>query len=61
MVDYARDLAAAAGLRDPEKLARDIVLLQEGAIVVAHVMGDLAAATRAREIARTLIDAQSED
>ena len=55
--NYVRRLAAKAGARDPERLARQLMLLLEGAIVVAYVTGESGAAQAAREAAVTLLDA----
>ena len=53
---YVRELATAAGARDAEALARELMLLAEGAIVMAHVAGQADAAKNARRAARTLVD-----
>jgi len=45
---YIRDLAHAAGAKDPEDLAYALNLLIEGAITMAYVVGELDAAARAR-------------
>ncbi len=55
LFDYLRDLAAAAGSRRPAKLARELMLLVVGAIVVTQVNGAVDAAAQARETARVLI------
>ncbi len=57
LLEFTRDLAAQAGAADPEALARDLMLLGEGAIVSAQVSRDTAAAGRAKAIARPLIAA----
>jgi AcrR family transcriptional regulator len=51
-----RELAAEAGLRDPEGLAQSLQILMRGSIIAAEE-GDLDAGRRARSIARLLIDA----
>lgn len=56
VVDYIAGLAELAGASDPGKLANEINLLVEGAIVYAHVMGDKEAAGRAREMASVFIE-----
>ncbi len=53
---YVRELASAAGARDADALAQGIMLLMEGAVVMAHVAGQADAAKRARAAARTLVD-----
>ena len=55
---YVRELAEGAGVRDPERLARQLCLLMDGAIVTAQVSGDADAARRAREAAEILIREQ---
>ena len=56
MVAYFEELARAAGLREPVRIAEEINLLHEGAIAVAHITGDPDAADRAKAIATRLID-----
>lgn len=55
LFDYLRDLAAAAGAPRPAKLARELMLLAVGAIVITQVNGAVDAAAQARETARVLI------
>jgi AcrR family transcriptional regulator len=50
------DLAAEAGLRDPDAFARALAIVMKGSIVQAGE-GDRDAARRAKEVARLLIDA----
>jgi len=38
MMSYIRDLADKAGAADPDSLARHLLVLKEGAIVMAHMM-----------------------
>lgn len=52
---YFEDLARAAGLADPKRIAEEINLLHEGAVAVAHVTGDPEAARTAKETAARLI------
>jgi AcrR family transcriptional regulator len=47
--------AAAAGLADPQRFARQYVMILEGAIVVRQVIGDDGAARSAREVVEMLI------
>jgi len=51
-----RALAAAAGAADPDLLARQILVLKEGAIVCAQVEGRQAAAAEAKAAAARLLD-----
>jgi AcrR family transcriptional regulator len=52
---YLRSQAEAAGARDAEALAAQLVLLMEGAIATAHVSGPGRSAARAREVAELLV------
>jgi AcrR family transcriptional regulator len=54
--DFFERLAGEAGAPDPAGLARQLNLLLEGAIAIAHVQGDAAAAADARATARILIE-----
>jgi AcrR family transcriptional regulator len=54
--EIIRTLADEAGLRDPDNFAHSWHILMKGSIVAAGE-GDRQAATRARELARLLIDA----
>lgn len=56
MSGYIRDLARAAGAKDPENLAAELSLLIEGAIVQAHVYGDKQAGSRAKKMAQIYIN-----
>ncbi|MEZ5936271.1 MAG: TetR/AcrR family transcriptional regulator [Alphaproteobacteria bacterium] len=60
MVAYFEELARAAGLKEPSRLAEEINLLQEGAIAVAHITGDPKVAARAKAVAARLIEAAGE-
>jgi AcrR family transcriptional regulator len=53
--DFVRDLAASAGIEEPDRLAHQWQLLMRGAIVAAGE-GDLEAARRAQEVAKLLLD-----
>ncbi|MEO3414133.1 TetR family transcriptional regulator [Roseovarius sp. CAU 1744] len=54
---YIRDLARQAGLNDPDRIARQMMLLKEGAIIAAHVTRSDTAAHDAKEAARQLLSA----
>ena len=56
IVGYLAQLAREAGVKDPERLAFDLSLLLDGAIVCAQISGDADAASRSRDAARVLID-----
>jgi len=54
---YIARLTAAAGAPQPDRLARLLMLLMEGAIVIAHTTGDVAnAATDARQAAECQVN-----
>lgn len=55
MVAYFEELARAAHLDEPKRIAEEINLLHEGAIAVAHVTGDPLAARKAKHAAARLI------
>ena len=52
---YFEGLARAAGAKSPEALARQLLTLKEGAIVLAHLHDPETAAADARSAAETLI------
>ena len=52
---YARELCQAHGLPDPEQQAAQLLILIDGAITVALIMGDSTAADNAQHMARTLL------
>lgn len=56
VLDYIKKLAIEAKAKDPETLAEQLNLLAEGAIVQAHICDDKEAATKAKSIAKILID-----
>jgi AcrR family transcriptional regulator len=56
LFDHLKGLAAEAGAAEADLLARQLLLLKEGAIVTAQVEGRRAAAEDAKAVATTLID-----
>jgi len=56
LLDYVCELCTKYGATDPETLARQLLILIEGAITVALVMGDHSAADNAQCMARKLLD-----
>ena len=56
LLDYVRELCTEHGATDPETLARQLLILIDGAITVALVMGDHSAADNAQCMARKLLD-----
>ena len=53
---FVRELTEASGVKDPDALAQGLMLLMEGAIVMAYVADDPHAAANAKTAAKTLID-----
>jgi AcrR family transcriptional regulator len=58
LLEYLRLLVADAGLADADAVARQLLVLVDGAIAVALVSGDPAAADDARDAARILLSAR---
>ncbi|ROM94260.1 TetR/AcrR family transcriptional regulator [Pseudomonas brassicacearum] len=56
LLDYVRELCTEQGVHDPEALAKQLLILIDGAITVALVMGDHSAADNAQCMARKLLD-----
>jgi AcrR family transcriptional regulator len=54
--EYMEGLATKAGARDPKGLAKELVLLFEGAIVMAVVSGNPKVAQQAKAMARRCLD-----
>ena len=55
MIAYFEELARAAMIKNPQKVAEEINLLHEGAIAVAHISGDSAIAIKAKQLAARII------
>lgn len=55
LFEFALELCKAHGTRDPEQQAAQLLILIDGAITVALVMGDSTAADNARRIAQGLL------
>ncbi len=56
LLDYVCELCTEHGAEDPQMLARQLLILIDGAITVALVMGDHSAADNAQCMARKLLD-----
>ena len=56
LLDRLRNLAAAAGARDPDCLARQLLIIKEGTIVAAQVERCDEAAAQGKAAATTLLD-----
>lgn len=59
MIAYFEELARAAQLTEPKRVAEEINLLHEGATAVAHVTGDANAARKAKALAARIIEEAS--
>jgi AcrR family transcriptional regulator len=57
LLDYALELCKEYGAPDPDALAKQLLILMDGAITVARVMGDHSSADSARNIAKSLLNA----
>ncbi|AJA16775.1 MULTISPECIES: TetR/AcrR family transcriptional regulator [Pseudomonas] len=55
LLDYTLELTSELGVNDPTGLAKQLLLIIEGTITVAHVMGDHTALDSAREITKVLL------
>jgi len=55
---FIRALAASAGARNPDELARNLLMLLEGAMAMGQVTGDAGFIRQARQAAGSLIDLQ---
>ena len=56
VLDYALELSGQLGVDHPAVLARQLVILIEGAITMSYVMGDRSAADNAKEVAKILLE-----
>lgn len=55
LLDYTLELTGQLGIEQPDALARQLLILMEGAITVSRVMGDYQAADNARDVAQLLL------
>jgi len=55
LLDYVTRLCIEQGVEDPEALARQLLILIDGAITVALIMGDHSAADHAQAILKVLL------
>ncbi|HEM8158901.1 TPA: TetR/AcrR family transcriptional regulator [Enterobacter hormaechei] len=56
LLDYALELSRQLDTGHAEELARQLLILMEGAITVTYVMGDQDAADNARDVAKVLLE-----
>lgn len=55
LLGFVKEICQQYGAADPDALARQFLILIDGAITVAHVLGDLNSADDALQVARTLL------
>ncbi|ARJ43977.1 TetR family transcriptional regulator [Pantoea alhagi] len=55
LLDYTLELTRQLNIEHPLALARQLLILTEGAITMSHVMGDASAADSARDVAQLLL------
>lgn len=60
LLDYALELSGQTDTEHPAVLARQLLILIEGAITMTYVMGDQNAAENAREMAKVLLERASD-
>ncbi|MGG5839885.1 TetR/AcrR family transcriptional regulator [Huaxiibacter chinensis] len=58
-LDYILELTEQLNIEQPAMLARQLLILMEGAITTAYVMGDSSAADSARDVANVLLEQAS--
>lgn len=56
LLEFVEDIAAQANVSDPSTLARQLMLLKEGAIIIAVMQGNADAAKDAKSAASILLD-----
>ena len=56
LLDYTLSLCEQLPIEHPETLARQLLILMDGAITLARVMGDFSAADSAKDIAQLLLE-----
>jgi hypothetical protein len=56
LLDYALELCGQLNTERPADLARQLLILMEGAITMTYVMGDQNAADDARDVAKVLLE-----
>lgn len=59
LLDYALELAKQLNVEHTEDLARQLLILLEGAITMSYVMGDGSAADNAQDIAKLMLERAS--
>jgi AcrR family transcriptional regulator len=59
LLDYALELSGQLNVEHPAELARQLMILLEGAITMSYVMGDWSAADNAQDIAKLMLEQAS--
>lgn len=59
LLDYTLELTEQLNIEQPAVLARQLLILIEGAITMSYVMGDCSAADSARDVAKLLLEQAS--
>jgi len=56
LLDYTLEVCGQLDIKEPEILAKQLLILLEGAITTSYVMGDWSAADKARDIAKMMLE-----
>ncbi len=59
LLDYTLELTEQLNIEQPAALARQLLILMEGAITMSYVMGDCSAADSAQDVAKLLLEQAS--
>jgi hypothetical protein len=59
LFDYALSLCEQLAIEQPATLAKQLLILMDGAITLARVMGDFSAAVSAKDVAQLLLERAS--
>ncbi len=59
LLEYTLELAEQLNIEQPAALARQLLILMEGAITMSYVMGDSSAADSAKDVAKLLLEQAS--
>lgn len=59
LLDYTLELTEQLNIEQPVALARQLLILLEGAITMSYVMGDCSAADSAKDVAKILLEQAS--
>lgn len=59
LLDYALEVCGQLDVKEPEILAKQLLILLDGAITTSYVMGDWSAADNARDMAKMMLEQAS--